>query len=139
MMKTLCIMILCATLVVGCVTAPVDPHQKTIASLDDSIYALSAAIDVVVDTLPPDSRDDQIISVVTAKDPSLTAPFAGYTLKAEIQDGTGVILLCDKDAHVAYIEDVTCTPRIDTLRPTGSPCLFFLDVKKVCTEIQRNK
>ena len=138
-MKRLYVAIICAIMVAGCATAPIDPHQQTIASLDDPLYALSAAVDAVVDTLPADARDDTIIAAATAKDSSLKAPFAEYTIKAQIVAGFGVLLVCDKAARVAYMEDVTCTPRIDTCRPTGSPCEFFVDVGKVCATVRRSK
>ncbi|MFI5296364.1 MAG: hypothetical protein ACHQ0Y_15230 [Thermodesulfovibrionales bacterium] len=126
------IMPLCAILIVGCVTTPKDPHLQAIEALGNPVYSLSAAVDVVADRLPADTGDSAILSAATAKDPSLLAPFAGYTVKARIEGKAGVILICDKDGKHAYIEDVSCTPQVDTWRPTGSPCVFFLDVKKVC-------
>ncbi|MFH1702836.1 MAG: hypothetical protein ABIB41_05315 [Nitrospirota bacterium] len=65
-------------------------------------------------------------------DPELLKPFEGYVRKARIQDGIGVILLCSPDGKEGIIEDVTCTTRPDTHRPTGSPCDYLLDVKRVC-------
>lgn len=135
-MKTLCIVILSFILLAGCVTTPKDPHLQAINDLGNPVYALSAAIDVVADTLSPDAEDMAVISAATAKDPSLVAPFAGFTLKARIENKAGVILVCDKPGKYAYIEDISCTPQIDSWRPTGSPCLFFLDVSRVCRTIK---
>jgi hypothetical protein len=95
---------------------------------------LAKAVDVVVDTLPPDSKDEMIFAAVVKRsgDPELLKPFDGYVRKARIQDGVGVILLCSPDGKEGIIEDVTCTTRPDSYRPTGSPCDYLLDVKRVC-------
>ena len=132
-MKTLCIVILSVISLAGCVTTPKDPHLQAINDLGNPVYALSAAVDVVADSLSPDALDTVVISAATAKDPSLLTPFAGYTLKARIENKHGVILACDKEGKYAYIEDISCTPQIDSWRPTGSPCVFFLDVGRVCS------
>lgn len=119
----------------GCALCPpVDPHQKTISDFSDYMIPLSKAVDVVVDKLPPDSKDDEIFSAVLKRsgDPELLKPFKGYVLKARIEDGVGVILLCSSDGKEGIIEDVTCTTRPDAFRPTGSPCTYLLDVRRVC-------
>ena len=131
-MKTICIVILSFILSAGCVTTPKDPHLQVIADLGSPVYSLSAAVDVVADKLPPDAEDMTVINAATAKDPSLVAPFAGYTLKVRIENKHGVILVCDKAGKHAYIEDISCTPQVDSWRPTGSPCRFLLDVNRVC-------
>ena len=131
-MKSISIVILSLILLAGCVTTPKDPHLQTIADLGNPVYSLSAAVDVVADKLPPDAEDTAVIGAATAKDLSLLAPFAEYTLKARIENKFGVILVCDKQGKYAYIEDISCTPQVDSWRPTGSPCRFFLDVIKLC-------
>jgi hypothetical protein len=95
---------------------------------------LSKAVDVVVDELPPGSKDNEVISAVVNRsgDPELLKPFKDYVLKARIEDGAGVILLCSPDGKEGIIEDVTCTTRPDVFRPTGSPCAYLLDVRRVC-------
>jgi hypothetical protein len=96
---------------------------------------LSKAVDVVVDILPPDSKDDEIFSAVLkcSGDPELLKPFEGYVFKVHIEDGVGVILLCSPDGKEGIIEDVTCTTRPDAYRPTGSPCTYLLDGRRVCS------
>jgi len=103
--------------------------------LDNYMIPLAKAVDVVVDELPPDAKDQEIFSaaVVRSGDPGLLKPFNGYVLKARIEDGFGIILLCSKDGKEGIIEDVTCTTRPDTHRPSGSPCNYLLDVKRVCS------
>ena len=127
----LCIVIL----VSGCALCPpVDPHQETISHFSDYMIPFSKAVDVVMDELPPDSKDDEVFSAVMKRsgDPELLKPFKGYVLKARIEDGAGVILLCSPDGKEGIIEDVTCTTRPDAFRPTGSPCTYLLDVRRVC-------
>jgi len=119
----------------GCGTCPqIDPQQKLIMQFDDSMIPLAKAVDVVADKLPPDATDKQIFNEAVGRsgNPGLIKPFEGYTLKARIQDGTGVILLCSPDGKEGIIEDASCTARIDMHRPSGSPCEYMLDVKRVC-------
>lgn len=120
----------------GCALCPpVDPKQKLIMQFDDYLIPLSKAVDVIADSLPPDVKDNEIFSAVVERsgNPGLLAPFKGYVLKARIQDGIGVILLCSPDGKEGIIEDVSCTTRPDCHRPSGSPCAFMLDVKLVCS------
>lgn len=123
-------------LVSGCALCPpVDPKQKLIMQFDDYLIPLSKAVDVIADKLPPNSKDGEIFSAVVERsgNPELLNPFKGYVLKGRIQDGTGVILLCSPDGKEGIIEDVSCTTRPDSYRPSGSPCAFMLDVKLVCS------
>jgi len=117
------------------VCPPIDPKYKLVMELDNYMIPLAKAVDVVVDELPPDAKDQEIFSaaVVRSGDPGLLKPFNGYVLKARIEDGFGIILLCSKDGKEGIIEDVTCTTRPDTHRPSGSPCNYLLDVKRVCS------
>jgi hypothetical protein len=120
----------------GCaVCPPIDPQQKLIMDFDDYMISLSKAVDVIVDKLPPDAKDEEILSAAVNRsgDPDLLKPFAGYVLKARIQDGVGVILLCSPDGKEGIIEDVSCTTRPDTCRPSGSPCVYLLDANRVCS------
>jgi len=124
------------TLVSGCALCPpIDPQQKLITHFDNYMIQLAKAVDVVADKLPPDARDQEIFSAAVERsgNPRLLKPFEGYVLKARIQDGVGVILLCSPDGKEGIIEDVTCTTRPDCHRPTGSPCAYLLDVNLVCS------
>jgi len=119
----------------GCAHCPpVDPQHKLYMQFDDPIISLAKAVDVVVDKLPPNAKDNIIFqeAVKRSNDPNLLKPFEGYILKARIQDSVGVILLCSPDGKEGVIEDVSCTTRPDSFRPTGSPCDYFLDARRVC-------
>jgi hypothetical protein len=134
--KALTLLLLTITLFSGCALCPrIDPQQKLIMHFDDYMIPLAKAVDVVADKLPPDAKDQEILlaAVERSGNPNLLRPFDGYVLKARIQDGIGVILLCSPDGKEGIIEDVTCTTRPDTHRPTGSPCTYLLDVKRVCS------
>ena len=129
-------LILLIFLLSGCSICPqIDPKQKLIMRFDDPMIPLSRAVGVVIDTLPPDAKDEEIFSAVVKQsgDPNLLKPFEGYVLKARIENGVGVILLCSPDGKEGIIEDVTCTTRPDSFRPSGSPCTYLLDVKRVCS------
>lgn len=134
--KIFVLFLITITLVSGCAFCPpVDPKQKLIMHFDDYMIPLAKAVDVVADKLPPDAKDHEIFlaAVNRSGNPNLLKPFDGYVLKARIQDGVGVILLCSPDGKEGIIEDVTCTTRPDTHRPIGSPCTYLLDVKLVCS------
>jgi hypothetical protein len=134
--KAFPLLLLMITLVSGCALCPsVDPKQKLIMHFDDYMIPLAKAVAVIADKLPPYAKDQEILSeaVKRSGNPDLLKPFEGYVLKARIQDGVGVILLCSPDGKEGIIEDVTCTTRPDTYRPTGSPCTYLLDVKRVCS------
>jgi hypothetical protein len=113
---------------------PVDPQRNRVMQFDDLMIPLAKAVDIVVDTLPPDAKDEEIFAeaVKRSGNQSLLKPFEGYVLKARIQGGAGVILLCSPDGKEGIIEDVTCTTGPDTHRPAGSPCDYFLDAARVC-------
>jgi hypothetical protein len=135
--RTFGICLIVITMVAGCATCPsVDPQQKLITHFSDPMVLLAKAVNVVVDKVPPDSKDQEIFATVVelSGDPELIKPFEGYVLKVHIEDGYGVILLCSPDGKEGIIEDVTCTTRPDMFRPAGSPCKYLLDVKRVCAD-----
>lgn len=122
------------TLVSACaICPPIDPKIKLVMELDNYLIPLAKAVDVLIDKLPPDARDQEIFLAAAERsgDPGLLKPFDCYVLKAQIEDGSGVILVCSKDGKEGIIEDVTCTTRPDTYRPSGSPYTYLLDVKRV--------
>lgn len=134
--KTLLSALIIAISVAGCL-APcpfVDPQLEAISRLDDYMIPLGKALDVMADKLPPNAKDDEIFKAIVERsgNPKLVEPFTGYVLKARIQDGVGIILLCSKDGKEGIMEDVSCTTRPDMHRPSGSPCTYLLDVKAVC-------
>ena len=134
-LKTVILLIVTISLVTGCaLCTPVDPKQKLVMQFDDPMIPLAKAVDVMVEKLPPDAKDQVIFDAVikSSGDAGLIKPFAGYILRARIEGDTAVILLCSPDGKEGIIEDVTCSTRPDTYRPSGSPCEYMLDVKKVC-------
>ncbi len=136
--KTPCMLLIIAFIVLisGCTTCrQIDPKQELIGKLDNYLIPLGKAVEAVVDKLPPDAKDQEIFqkAVERSGDPGLLKPFDGYVLKARIVGSTAVILLCYPDGKEGIIEDVTCTTRPDSYRPSGSPCAYFLDVKLVCS------
>ena len=120
----------------GCALCPqIDSQQKLIMQFDDYMIPLAKAVDVIADQLPQDATDQEIFSEAIRRsgNPGLLSPFNGNVLKARIQNGVGVILLCTPDGREAIIEDVTCTTRPDAWRPPGSPCIYLLDAERVCS------
>jgi hypothetical protein len=122
--------------VTGCASLcpSLDPQFEAISRLDNHMIPLAKAVAVIADKLPPDAKDEEIIKAAAERsgNPQLLEPFREYLLKARIQGGAGVLLVCSKDGKEGIIEDVSCTTRPDTHRPSGSPCVYLLDVKAVC-------
>lgn len=119
----------------GCaVCPPRDAHYEAIKAVDDPLISLSRAVDVVIDSLPTDAQDEVIFNAVRERSGNsmLFVPFDGYKLRARIEDGVGMLLVCTQDGKYGLIEDASCTSRIETWRPVGSPCEYLLDVKKAC-------
>jgi hypothetical protein len=119
----------------GCnICPPLDAHYEAIKAVDDPLISLSRAVDVVIDALPVDAQDEVIFNAVRARsgDSHLFVPFAGYKLRAKIKNEIGLILVCTQDGKYGIIEDASCTSRIETWRPVGSPCDYMLDAAKVC-------
>jgi hypothetical protein len=134
--KVFLLLFVLVAFVSGCVFCPrVDPKYKLIMKLDDYMIPLAKAVDIVVDELPPEAKDQEILlaAVKRSGNPGLLRPFEGYVLRARMESGVGVLLLCSPDGKEGIIEDVTCTTRPDTHRPTGSPCNYLLDAKRVCS------
>jgi hypothetical protein len=134
--KVFFVLFVLVTFVSGCAFCPrVDPKHKLIMKFDDYMIPLAKAVDIVVDELPPGAKDQEILlaAVKRSGNPGLLKPFEGYVLRARMENGVGVLLLCSPDGKEGIIEDVTCTTRPDTHRPTGSPCTYLLDVKRVCS------
>jgi hypothetical protein len=135
MLKSFGIYVLAILILSGCALCPpIDPQQKQIMQLDDYMIPLSKAVDVIVDELPSNAKDEEIFSAAVRRsnNPELVKPFEGYVRKARIENGIAVILICSPDGKEGIIEDVSCTSRPDMHRPTGSPCTYLLDVNKVC-------
>ncbi len=129
-------LLLLTFLVSGCAHCPpLNPQHELFSRFDDYMIPLSKAVDVVVDKLPPDTRDEVIFqeAIKRTGNPDILKPFNGYVLRARIDNGLGVILLCSPDGKEGIIEDATCTTRPDTLRPSGSPCEYLLDLKRACS------
>jgi hypothetical protein len=134
-LKASILILVLLTFVAGCAHCPpVDPKHELIMRVDNYMIPLAKAFDAMADKLPPHTKDDEILQAIVKRtgNPGLLEPFRGYLLRARIQDGVGVFLLCTSDGKEGIIEDVTCTTRPDTHRPTGSPCEYLLDVKRVC-------
>jgi hypothetical protein len=135
--KAICVLLAFAiSLASGCALCPqIDPQLKFIMKFDEYIIPLAKAFDVVADQLPPDEKSEDIKAAIIERsgNPNLFTPFDGYVLKLKVENGYGVILLCSPDGKEGIIEDVTCTTRPDTFRPSGSPCVNLLDVERVCS------
>lgn len=81
---------------------------------------------------PKEARDEELLKLATAHDPSLLGPLKNHRLRAENRDGHGIVLLCTKDGK-ALFEDVGCTAKLDKhLWESPATCEFTLDVSEAC-------
>jgi hypothetical protein len=133
--KVFMILLSAGILVSGCALCPqIEPQQKLITHFDDYMVPLAKAVDAIADQLPADAINEKIFSEIVRRSGSkdLIQPFDGYVLKARLENGVGIILLCTPDGEEGIIEDVTCTTGVETWRPPKSPCVYLLDVKRAC-------
>lgn len=103
--------------------------------LGTAMVNLSAAVDTVLSErkTPPAGDDLETIRAAVAYDPGLLTPvFDGYKLRLKWQKSYTVLLVCDKDGRVAYMEDAGCSARLDRQAPEGAPCEFALNVRGDC-------
>src|SRR4030042_854590 len=90
--KVFLLLFVLVTFVSGCAFCPrVDPKYKLIMKLDDYMIPLAKAVDIVVDELPPEAKDQEILlaAVKRSGNPGLLRPFEGYVLRARMENGVG--------------------------------------------------
>jgi hypothetical protein len=85
-------------------------------TLADELRKLTAAVqgDVIAD---PDGTkglsDRDLLARATAHDPSLLAPFAGYSVRVNREADYVAILVCSQDGKRGLLEDTNCTVTLD--------------------------
>lgn len=122
--------------IVGCRDS-VASYQEEMYTLASAVTKLSSAIEATCRYRNPPKtvRDAELILLSTRRDPSLLYPFTGYSLRAKCEENHGVVLVCNKAATYALIEDFACTSRLDIhhwQRPNPLPCNFTAPVAAVC-------
>jgi hypothetical protein len=104
--------------------------------LASSLTKLTAAVESTVSfkkNAPPGSRDQELVRVATAHDPSLLEPFTDHAIRAEDRNGHAAVMICTKDGARALFEDVGCTAQVDKHHwASNATCEFTLDVVEAC-------
>ena len=131
-----------AVLIVSCVVLvscrnSVADNRETMLTLASAVTKLSNVIESTCryKNPPGNISDADLIALSTKHDPSLVQPFGAYTLRAKCEEKHGVVLVCDKGATRALIEDSACTSRLDIHhweKPNPPPCAFTTPVAIMC-------
>lgn len=112
------------------------PQAKVMMVLAGQLTKLSAAVDATVAFENPPARlnDAELIELSTQYDPSLRTPFSDYSVRVFRGGNHAVVLVCDKSAAIALLEDAGCTAAMDRYRwkESAGPCSFSIDPASAC-------
>ena len=123
--------------VVSLAACAVPPTERQLNYLGSALTKVSAAVDATVRYASPTERlpEDQLLQLSTAHDPDLLKPFQGMTVRVLRTGVDSAVLVCQKDAGAALLEDAGCTARLDSQRWNSGGakrCEFTLDLKTIC-------
>jgi hypothetical protein len=111
------------------------PDADERGRLSTKMVNLSSAVDTYFTDLSeaPTTKDADILQHATRHDPRLLAPvFEPYLLKVQYQNHYAILLLCNKNATQAIMEDAGCSARLDRQVTHVAPCEFTLHVNQGC-------
>ncbi len=136
MLITRVVLISICLILVGCRDSSADPREEML-TLASAVTKLSNVVESTCryKNPPENTRDANLITLSTRHDPSLVYPFGGYTLRAKCESNHGVVLVCNKEATRALIEDSACTSKLDIHhweQPNPTPCVFTMPVAIMC-------
>jgi len=84
---------------------------------------------------PADLTGTDLIARATRLNQSMLDDFRDYTITTQRDGSVSSVLVCDKSAQVALIEDAGCTQEVEVhswqARPR-LPCAFTLDLGTIC-------
>ena len=130
------VLVICLLVAAGCAhAASVDVEQMY--GLASALTKLSAAVESAVGFKDPPGglADAGLVEFATQHDPTLRAPFEGYTLRTLRQPPHAAVLVCTPDGQRALLEDAGCSAALDVHRwkdDPPTPCEFTLDLASVC-------
>lgn len=101
-----------ASLLAACALRPSEREMNYLAS---ALTKVSAAVDATVRFRPPPAAasEAEMLQASTAHDPGLLRPFADYILRVQRSGRASAVLVCDRAAKTALLEDAGCTARAD--------------------------
>ena len=112
---------------------PID--QEEMAGLNAALLKVSSTVHnaVLNKNADPTLSDAALLSFATAHMPSYLNRFDGYVLKARQEGKKSSVLVCDKEAKLALIEDAGCTSSSDWQTSEQiRPCEYVLDLTIIC-------
>jgi len=123
-------------LMAGCASVEQKSDSETMYVAASALTKLSTSVESTVRyKRPPENiSDKELLALATEHDPSLLAPFSGYTIKVLREDRHAAVLICSKDGLYGLLEDVGCTAAMDKhlWQIDGSQCTFTLLPSVAC-------
>jgi len=107
--------------------------------LGSALTKLSASVEATVryENPPEAINDEELLFLSTKHDPGQLEPFFDYTLRVSREDEHAVVMVCDKDENVGYLEDAGCSSEMDRHLWKEDPpvaCKITLKAGEVCLE-----
>jgi len=135
-LKTKILLIFLVAILAGCTHCRGlrDPEE-----LGPPLLRLTSAVQGVAERpdvygLKPGASGEECLNLGLEDDPSLIAPFEGYTVKIKCESGNAEVLVCDPGGKKALFEDVGCTSGAVDYRADNAnrECDFLISVGDVC-------
>jgi len=127
---TIAILITITTIVVsGC--APKLYDAETLHQKGAYLTKITRKVKVAI---RKDIEDDKLKIYIQNKYQNDMKEFSDYSIIIKNQNGTAVVLMCDKEKTKALLEDLSCTGSLEGgyLFKENLPCDFHLDIAEEC-------
>lgn len=110
----------------------------------NDFYALASNLPAIADKVdgfvayretPTDLTGTDLLRAATAGDSDQLAPLADFHVTARQQNGFTSVLVCDRNAEHAIMEDTACTATLDGSywqQSPPPPCDFQIDLDQAC-------
>lgn len=136
MLKRIVLLASLFILIAGCATGGSTANSDSMYITASALTKLSASVESTVryKNPPDDISDEELLKLATEHDPSLMAPFSGYTVRVLREDRHAVVLICSEDGTLGLLEDIGCTAAMDKhlWQVEGSNCSFTLSSSSAC-------
>lgn len=128
---TTLIITIAMTLVAGCSFKKYDGeilHEKGV-----NLTKITAKVKVAIKRK---IKDENLLIYIQKKYPSEISAFSDYHMDMKNDNGTAVVLLCDKEKTQALLEDLSCTGALEGgyIFRNNLPCDYHLDIKRECVK-----
>lgn len=136
MLKRIVLLASLFILTTGCATDGSTKNPDEMYITASALTKLSASVESTVryKNPPENISDEELLQLATEHDPSLIAPFSGYTVRVLREDRHAVVLVCSEDGTLGLLEDIGCTAAMDKhlWQVEGSDCNFTISSSSAC-------